>query len=94
MSWCIGADRGAPRFEARTESILQQPVKDAFPAADHVHGDVPRRISAADGRRRLMVAEHDENQVVGLFAQVTRQRPVLVRHRAHVARPEVRQIGA
>ena len=57
------ADRREPWLQARPEPVFEEPVQHfsswSDSGSDDVHGHAPRRIRAAHGGRRLMVADHD-----------------------------------
>jgi hypothetical protein len=56
-------DRRPLRVDAVREAGRHQLVDDRAPARDHVHGNVPGRLLPGHARRRLVIAQHDQDEI-------------------------------
>ncbi len=80
--------------QSAVKAVRLQRIQHVFAFADHVHRNIPRRALTADVRRRLMVAENDQDEIiVGARTQVAREHVEEVLHRARVARSHIGPVG-
>ena len=99
-SVCMRPSAGRCGVRPASKAARDQPVEDPRPigsgprANDDVHGHIPRRAFAADRRRRLMIAEQDQDAIaVRGRAQVAAERRVGVGHRRRRSPAERRPVG-
>src|SRR6188474_3008858 len=88
------ADWWAMWLESVAEPFLEQTIENRSAPSEDVNGHAPRHTATADRRRRLMIAERDDDHVVArMLTEIARDGRVLVCHRMRVAWPQVSEIG-
>ncbi len=74
--------------------MLPKAIEQRRAPGDHVYGHVPRRVRSTDQRRRLMIADENQDEIaIGTQAKEAAKRRVGINEALHVARAEIQPVG-